>query len=123
MMVSAKSVTDIRARGLLFVGDIGGLDLLNQEVDFVRREFFGELRHPPLSVGDHIAQVVNRCPRDLIRDERRTTEMASGGGFSVTARAIFLVYGIVGETRGGAFRLSLRNQSAREERGSESDRE
>jgi len=78
---------------------VGGLDLLDQGVDFFGLEFIGVLGHVAFAVGDDCFQVVQGHGAGFVGDEGRSSEMAAFAGFAVTLGAILLEDRVGGEGR------------------------
>jgi hypothetical protein len=64
--------------------------LLDQRVDFFRRQFPGILGHVALAVGDDAAQVMGGGSGGFFGVERWPAEVPALSVLSVTLRAIFL---------------------------------
>jgi hypothetical protein len=97
-----------------------GFDLLNECVDFLRRQLTGELRHPAFAVHDDAPQVVGGHGMDLFGDQRWSAKMSALGGFTVTLRAVFLEDWVGGQRRIGG-RCLGEDQSGSPEQKSDSN--
>lgn len=81
-------------------------DLRDQLIDFFRSEFSGKLRHVPLPIADHVAQIIAGCRHYARRCQRRSPEASSRSSLPVTLCAICFVNGIVNERSVGVMCLS-----------------
>jgi hypothetical protein len=107
----------LHRNGSSFLFLVGGLDLLDQGVDFFGLEFVGVLGHVSLAVVDDFGEVVGRGGGDFFGDESRASEVAAFGGFAVAFGALFFEDGI-GSKGGVCGRRLGREGSGREEGGS-----
>jgi hypothetical protein len=89
------------------------LDLLDEIIDFFRRQFAGVFRHTAFAISYDVAQVVYRRGSAFVGDQRWSEEMSSLSSFSVALRALFLIHRILSQF--GAGRWSLPRRCANHE--------
>ena len=68
--------------------------MFDERVNFFGSQLAGELGHVTFAVGDEVVEVFRGGRHGFVGDERRPTEMAALGRFSVAFRAVFDVDGV-----------------------------
>ena len=82
--------------------------MFNERVNFFGSQLAGELWHVTFAVADEVVEVFRGGPRGFVGDERRPTEMAALGRFSVAFRAVFDVHRVQKQPRVSRWSLGRR---------------